>query len=267
MNTIEQEARGTALEMLKRINSEMQRAAKDMENNEDRVFAVCGLAGRAAALLEAMLANAPEPCESCTAEADAPESALPAEASAAHADIKAGDVITIDGVEDCPPLVVLEKYENGDLFCITQGMVGECEFGESSNYADENCTLRHKCEKWLADVAKRGLDLAHVKEREISLLSVGGVDYGKLKVHAAPLTFDEWRTHARLCMADTEDGFWYWTATSAAEHRLRSPYANSTDNVWHVYTGGYTDYDYAYGSYGVRPALILDSLLSCSKKN
>lgn len=182
-------------------------------------------------------------------------------------DIKAGSVITIDGVKDCPKFVVLDVYADGSKLCITKTPVLACEFGENSNYADEECTLRIECEKWLAGMAGRGLDLAHVKEREISLLSTGGVDYGTLKVQAAPLTFDEWRKYARLCMRDNANKrWWYWLAASAAYlyGDTRSPYTSNTGDAWHVGSdGSYYDYDVTV-TRGLRPALILDSKLPIS---
>ena len=51
---------------------------------------------------------------------------------------------------------------------------------------------------------------------------------------------------------------------SATNWWLRSPNTNVTYNVWFVGSGGYYGrWDY-YGSYGVRPALVLDSSLSVS---
>ncbi len=51
---------------------------------------------------------------------------------------------------------------------------------------------------------------------------------------------------------------------SAAGWWLRSPHTGGTDGVWNVYSGGdYYDWYYYY-TYGVRPALVLDSSLSVS---
>ena len=51
---------------------------------------------------------------------------------------------------------------------------------------------------------------------------------------------------------------------SAAGWWLRSPLTFSTDYVWHVYSNGSYDYWYYDNTYGVRPALVLDSSLSVS---
>lgn len=51
---------------------------------------------------------------------------------------------------------------------------------------------------------------------------------------------------------------------SATDWWLRSPYTSNTDSVWLVYSGGnYRDWNYNH-TYGVRPALVLDSSLSVS---
>lgn len=51
---------------------------------------------------------------------------------------------------------------------------------------------------------------------------------------------------------------------SATGWWLRSPYTSSTNYVWYVYSGGGCSGWGYYSSYGVRPALVLDSSLSVS---
>ena len=51
---------------------------------------------------------------------------------------------------------------------------------------------------------------------------------------------------------------------SATGWWLRSPYTSSTSYVWDVYSNGYYDYWNCGNTYGVRPALVLDSSLSVS---
>ena len=51
---------------------------------------------------------------------------------------------------------------------------------------------------------------------------------------------------------------------SAAFWWLRSPYTNSADRVWYVYSNGNYDYGNASNSYGIRPALVLPSTLLVS---
>lgn len=52
---------------------------------------------------------------------------------------------------------------------------------------------------------------------------------------------------------------------SAADWWLRSPFTNSADRVWYIYSGGGGDTYYANNSYGVRPAFILPSETKISK--
>lgn len=56
----------------------------------------------------------------------------------------------------------------------------------------------------------------------------------------------------------------YNSSGSATYWWLRSPSTGSTDFVWYVYTSGVYDGYYYSHSYGVRPALVLDSSLSVS---
>lgn len=51
---------------------------------------------------------------------------------------------------------------------------------------------------------------------------------------------------------------------SAAVWWLRSPVTNNTSYVWHVYSGGQCNYNYANRTYGVRPALVLPTDLLVS---
>ena len=51
---------------------------------------------------------------------------------------------------------------------------------------------------------------------------------------------------------------------SAAFWWLRSPHTDNTSYVWYVYTNGVWSDNFCYNSYGVRPALVLDSSLSVS---
>lgn len=51
---------------------------------------------------------------------------------------------------------------------------------------------------------------------------------------------------------------------SAADWWLRSPYTNLTNYVWDVYSNGRYNYWHYNSTYGVRPALVLDSSLSVS---
>ena len=51
---------------------------------------------------------------------------------------------------------------------------------------------------------------------------------------------------------------------SAAYWWLRSPDTSSTGSVWSVYSGGSCNINYAFNSYGIRPALVLPSTLLVS---
>lgn len=269
------------------LRAQMARAASEIANADDRVRAIVRCSNALVKLNDSAKKQSSSTFRGCVErfagnEPDAAEREKAMhEADEEYADIlwpeekpevpavKPGDVVTIDGVKDCPELVVLDVLKDG-AFCITKNLVGTSTFGEDANYAGPACELRRACESWLSRMAKNGLDLAQVKEREISLLSTGGVDYGTLEVQAAPLTFDEWRKYAKLCLIDGPCR-WHWLATSAASYCInketRSPSTNNTDCAWYVVTDGSLNYSsYVTGTGGVRPALILNSSLRLCPK-
>ena len=57
---------------------------------------------------------------------------------------------------------------------------------------------------------------------------------------------------------------WYWLVTPWACRWLRSPNTNYTNYVWYVSTSGGCNNYYASVSYGIRPALLLNSDLLVS---
>lgn len=84
-------------------------------------------------------------------------------------------------------------------------------------------------------------------------------DYSYFPVDGAKLSYFESGTgtsanNKRIANLNGSAAYWW----------LRSPYTNSADDVWLVYSNGDCYVDYASRSYGIRPALILPSTLLVS---
>lgn len=87
--------------------------------------------------------------------------------------------------------------------------------------------------------------------------------YGTLKnVLAAPLTLWQYGKYKDIIPLNEDD--WWWLVTPWACPWLRSPYTNNANYAWRVGSnGGYSSGNCA-SSYGVRPALELNSDLLVS---
>lgn len=87
--------------------------------------------------------------------------------------------------------------------------------------------------------------------------------YGTLEnVLAAPLTLWQYGKYKDIIPLNEED--WWWLVTPWACPWLRSPSTNSVTHAWYVSTNGSYNGDDCTGSYGVRPALKLNSELLVS---
>lgn len=148
--------------------------------------------------------------------------------------------------------------DNGpDLFILSLESQGESRFGDSNNYAESE--LRRQTAAWLDDLLAHGVDPDLLRTRTLDLTTMDGHGkYGELTVKAAPLTIDEARKYADV-IPNCDDACWlatgwggpgYFGATSA----LRV----NTNGNWYSY--------YCSDSYGIRPALVISSLLLASKE-
>lgn len=160
-----------------------------------------------------------------------------------------GDIVTLAGTR----FVVLDVERRGSLpdslFLLALESVGASEFGSSNNYAESD--LKKAVDKWLEDMGKRGLDNAKLIPREIDLTTLDGSGcYGKLSVKAAPLTLDEARKYADI-IPNAERWCWW----------LRSPGCSLFSGALCVDSSGGWGNGGCSGSYGVRPALKVPSIL------
>ena len=132
--------------------------------------------------------------------------------------------------------------DNGpDLFILSLESQGESRFGDSNNYAESE--LRRRTAAWLDDLLAHGVDPDLLRTRTLDLTTMDGHGkYGELTVKAAPLTMDEARKYADI-IPDCDDACWLATG-------------------W----GGPGFDGAAFALYGIRPALVISSLLLTSKE-
>lgn len=90
--------------------------------------------------------------------------------------------------------------------------------------------------------------------------TLGQHEYGTAKVYAGLLTLEQYGEYYEIIPKINTP---YWLATPW-KTPLRSPYTNLARSVWSVYSNGGCSSNYAYNSYGVRPALVLCSTLLVS---
>ena len=148
--------------------------------------------------------------------------------------------------------------DNGpDLFVLSLESQGESRFGDSNNYVESE--LRRRTTAWLDDLLAHGADPDLLRTRTIYLTTMDGHGkYGELTVKAAPLTMDEARKYADI-IPNCDDACWLATGWGGPEHLgATSALVVRTDGDWGDYYCSY--------SYGIRPALVISSLLLTSKE-
>lgn len=179
---------------------------------------------------------------------------------------KPGDIIEFAGSKFVV-LDILDPYkdvpeghgyiDNGpDLFILSLESQGESRFGDSNNYAESE--LRRRTAAWLDDLLAHGVDPDLLRTRTLDLTTMDGHGkYGDLTVKAAPLTMDEARKYADI-IPNCDDACWLATGWGG-------PGFYGAAFALFVYTNG----DWSYGcsgSCGIRPALVISSLLLSSKE-
>ena len=147
--------------------------------------------------------------------------------------------------------------DNGpDLFVLSLESQGESRFGDSNNYVESE--LRRRTTAWLDDLLAHGADPDLLRTRTIYLTTMDGHGkYGELTVKAAPLTMDEARKYADI-IPNCDDACWLATGWGGPEH-LGAAHALRVNT-----NGGW--YGHCSSSFGIRPALVISSLLLTSKE-
>lgn len=160
--------------------------------------------------------------------------------------------------------VVLEHQEDG-VFVLTEGKVGDSPF-QSKDIDTPNdytkSTLKEAVEDFVVRLITKGATLDDMVPFELDLrptdMSTG---YGTIMVQAAPLTL--WQYGKFKDIIPLLDD-WWWLATPLWTRWLRSPLAYNTVYAWYVYANGGCSYSNCSYSYGIRPALKLNSDLLVS---
>ena len=173
---------------------------------------------------------------------------------------KPGDIIEFAGSK----FVVLDDLSpfNGedeahDLFILSLESQGESRFGDSNNYAESE--LRRRTAAWLDDLLAHGVDPDLLRTRTLDLTTMDGHGkYGELTVKAAPLTMDEARKYADV-IPNCDDACWLATGWGG-------PGRHGAACALLVYTNGLWYSSDCSNSYGIRPALVISSLLLASKE-
>lgn len=178
---------------------------------------------------------------------------------------KPGDIIELAGIkfavlEDRGP--VCSDSTESELFILALESQGQSTFGDTNNYAESK--LKEAVDAWLYRLTEK-LEVegccrnsSLIKNRVIDLTTLDGYKgFGSLEVAAAPLTLDEARKYAEV-MPDPDEASWLATGWGGPEH------FGSTFALLVVSLGGWGR-NYCSSSYGVRPALVISSLLLASE--
>ena len=162
--------------------------------------------------------------------------------------------------------VVMEQRD-GAAFVLLAQSKESCPFNDKDNAENRNdytcSTLKERIDKWVEALPRTSAEAAAILPFEVDLSCTDrSKSYGTITVKAAPLTLWQYGQFKELIPLNEDD--WYWLVTPWACRWLRSPFTSGTGSVWYVYSGGGYYYYYASYSYGIRPALLLNSDLLVS---
>ena len=163
--------------------------------------------------------------------------------------------------------VVMEQRD-GAAFVLLAQSKESCPFNDkdnAENHNDYTCsTLKERIDKWVEALPRTSAEAAAILPFEVDLSCTDrSKSYGTITVKAAPLTLWQYGQFKELIPLNEDD--WYWLVTPWACRWLRSPSTGVTLHVWRVYSGGdYGGGGRASSSYGIRPALLLNSDLLVS---
>lgn len=163
--------------------------------------------------------------------------------------------------------VVMEQRD-GAAFVLLAQSKESCPFNDKDDAENRNdytrSTLKERIDKWVEALPRTSEEAAAILPFEVDLSCTDrSKSYGTITVKAAPLTLWQYGQFKELIPLNEDD--WYWLLTPWACRWLRSPYTGDTGNVWSVYSGGGNGNGYyASYSYGIRPALLLNSDLLVS---
>lgn len=151
---------------------------------------------------------------------------------------------------------------DGAAFVLLAQSKESCPFNDkdyAENRNDYICsTLKERIDKWVEALPRTSEEAAAILPFEVDLSCTDrSKSYGTITVKAAPLTLWQYGQFKELIPLD--EGDWYWLVTPWACRWLRSPFTRDTYYVWFVGFDGDYFSNYASGSGGIRPALLLKS--------
>lgn len=173
------------------------------------------------------------------------------------AQLDPGTIFTFAGER----FVVLDHMGDG-TFVLTEGFVGKAPFqendGETRNDYSKS-TLKECIDNFVAKLPRNSNEAAAILPFELDLRSTDlSNGYGTIEVRAAPLTLWQYGKYKDIIPLVDD---WWWLATPLWTRWLRSPYTSNTGYAWRVYSDGRGGSNDCSFSYGVRPALKLNSEL------
>ena len=162
--------------------------------------------------------------------------------------------------------VVMEQRD-GSTFVLLAQSKESCPFNDKDDAENRNdytrSTLKERIDKWVEALPRTSEEAAAILPFEVDLSCTDrSKSYGTITVKAAPLTLWQYGQFKELIPLNEDD--WYWLVTPWACRWLRSPNTNYTVSVWLVNTDGSYLSRNASNSYGIRPALLLNSDLLVS---
>lgn len=161
--------------------------------------------------------------------------------------------------------VVMEQRD-GAAFVLLAQSTESCPFNDKDDAENRNdytrSTLKERIDKWVEALPRTSEEAAAILPFEVDLSCTDrSKSYGTITVKAAPLTLWQYGQFKELIPLNEDD--WYWLVTPWACRWLRSPDTSSTRYVWLVNSSGGGSSS-AADSYGIRPALLLNSDLLVS---
>ena len=161
--------------------------------------------------------------------------------------------------------VVMEQRD-GSTFVLLAQSKESCPFNDKDNVENRNdytcSTLKERIDKWVEALPRASAEAAAILPFEVDLSCTDrSKSYGTITVKAAPLTLWQYGQFKELIPLNEDD--WCWLVTPWACRWLRSPGTGNTGSVWYVHTSVCYDGG-ASSSYGIRPALLLNSDLLVS---
>ena len=162
--------------------------------------------------------------------------------------------------------VVMEQRD-GAAFVLLAQSKESCPFNDKDDAENRNdytrSTLKERIDKWVEALPRTSAEAAAILPFEVDLSCTDrSKSYGTITVKAAPLTLWQYGQFKELIPLNEDD--WYWLVTPWACRWLRSPHTSGTNGVWYVDTNGSCNGSGASDSYGIRPALLLNSDLLVS---